>query len=89
MSSVLHRARIQIEGRMTREAIVEHFRGLSTDEKLELLYQLWDEVSEDLEKRPATDAERSFLEERLRVIESDPRGHRSWPEVRDDLLSDK
>ena len=74
---------------MTRHAIVEHFRGLSTDEKLELLYELWDEVSDDLEKRPATDAERNFLEERLRAVESDPRGGRAWQDVREDLLSDQ
>ncbi|MCK5798162.1 MAG: addiction module protein [Deltaproteobacteria bacterium] len=72
---------------MTRQSIVAHFRGLSTDEKLDLLYELWNEVSDDLEQRPATNAERSFLEERLRAIESDPRAGRSWQEVREDLLS--
>ena len=35
---------------MTRHTIVEHFRGLSTDEKLELLYELWDESLRTLRK---------------------------------------
>ena len=74
---------------MTKQAIFEHFQGLETDDKLDLLYQLWDEVSTELEKRPATDAERRFLDDRLRDIATDPRTARSWSEVRDDLLADK
>ena len=74
---------------MTKQAIFEHFRGLATGDKLDLLYELWDEVTAELEKRPATDAERRFLDERLRDIAADPRPARSWNEVREDLLADK
>jgi putative addiction module component (TIGR02574 family) len=70
---------------VTKEAIVDGFRGLNTEEKLELLYRLWDEVSKDLETRPATDAERRFLDDRLRDIQGDPRPERSWEDVRRDL----
>ena len=74
---------------MTKQAIVESFRGLEAADKLDLLHQLWDEIAEELENKPATDAEKRFLDQRLRDIESDPRGNRSWEEVRDDLLADK
>ena len=74
---------------MTKQAIFEHFRGLTADDKLDLLYELWDEVTRELEQRPATDAERRFLDDRLRDVEADPRVARSWDEVRDDLLADK
>jgi hypothetical protein len=39
---------------VTKQAIVESFRDLETDDKLDLLHQLWDEISEEMEKRPAT-----------------------------------
>lgn len=74
---------------MTKQAIVESFRGLDAADKLDLLHQLWDEIAEELESKPATQAEKRFLDQRLRDIEADPRGNRSWEEVRDDLLADK
>jgi putative addiction module component (TIGR02574 family) len=77
-----------MEASVTKQAIVEHFKELDAEDKLDLLYRLWDEISEDLQTRPATDAEKRFLEQRLRDIESDPRGARSWDAVRDDLLTD-
>ena len=72
---------------MTNKAIFEHFTALSTEDKLELLYRLWDVIAEEMQKRPTTDAERAFLEQRLLEIGTDPRGSRSWDEVRDDLLA--
>jgi len=74
---------------VTKQAISEHFRGLSTDAKLDLLYELWGEVTAELEQRPATEAERRFLEDRLRDIEADPRSARPWDDVRAELLADR
>lgn len=71
---------------MTKQAIVEGFRALSTDEKLDLLYHLWDEIALELEKRPPTEAERRFLDDRLRDIAADGRPARPWQDVRDDLI---
>ena len=71
---------------MLTPLIVDQIQGLSTDEKLELLYRLWDAITEDLQERPATDAERKYLDDRLRDIQADPRPNRAWEEVRDDLL---
>jgi len=66
--------------------IVEDFRHLSLEEKLALLHSLWDEVAAEAEARPLSEAERRFIEERIRGIESDPRPDRDWPALRDDLL---
>lgn len=71
---------------MTKQAIVEGFRDLSTDDKLDLLYRLWDEIAAELERRPPTEAERRFFDDRLRDIATDPRADRPWEEVRADLL---
>ena len=72
---------------MTTSMIVDHIQGLSTDEKLELVYRLWDEIARELQNRSATDAERRYLDDRLRDINADPREGRNWEEAREDLLS--
>jgi hypothetical protein len=72
---------------LPKDTIVEEFRALHTEEKLAVLRSLWDEVVEELEGRPATEAERRFLDDRLRDIADDPRPPRSWDEARDDLLA--
>ena len=74
---------------MTKQALVDGFRGLSTDDKLELLSRLWDEVAPELEKRPASAEERDFLDERLRDVERDSRPDRPWEDVRRDLRRGK
>jgi putative addiction module component (TIGR02574 family) len=74
---------------MTKQEIIEQLRGLDTDDKLDLLYRLWDEIAEELESRPASEATRRFLDDRLRDIEADPRPGRSWDEVRGDLLPER
>ncbi len=68
------------------QEIVDEFRRLDLEAKLELLHSLWDEIIPDLAGRPPSEAERMFLEVRLRDIEADPRPDRSWLEVRDELL---
>ncbi len=72
---------------MSTQAITDHIQRLTTDEKLELLYRLWDEIAGELQARPATDAERRYLDDRLRDISADPREDRRWEEAREDLLA--
>lgn len=72
---------------MRNETIVEHFRQLPTDEKLQLLRTLWSELEAEAAERPLTDEERRFLDERLRDIEEDPRTDRPWEDVRSDLIN--
>ncbi len=72
---------------MSTQPLADQINRLTTDEKLELLYRLWDEIARELEARPATDAERRYLDDRLRDISADPRGSRTWEEARDELLA--
>lgn len=72
---------------MSTEAILEHCRTLSLDEKLRVLEELWDEIQSEGAVRPITDDERAFLEERIREAEADPRPDRSWEDVRHELLN--
>ena len=71
---------------MSARRIAEDFRKLNLDEKLALLHSLWDEVATEAEARPLSDDERRFLDERIRIAESDARPDRDWASVRDDLL---
>ena len=72
---------------MSNDAIIEHCRTLSFEEKLALLGALWDEIEAEESERPLNEDERRFLDERVREIESDPRPDRRWEAVRDELLS--
>jgi hypothetical protein len=71
---------------MTDPAILERFNCMSLEAKLALLHELWSEVLGELEHRPATDAEKRFLDERLQALENDEREDRGWDDVREDLL---
>lgn len=66
--------------------IAEEFRQLSLEDKLALLHALWDEVAAEAEARPLSEAERRFLDERMRALESDVRPDRDRTSVRDELL---
>lgn len=66
--------------------IAEEFRKLGLEDKLALLHGLWDEVAAEAETRPLSEAERAFLDERMRALESDTRADREWASVRDELL---
>jgi hypothetical protein len=74
---------------VTKQALVEGFRELSTDDKLEVRSRLWDEIAPELERRPASPEERELLEERLREIDRDARPDRAWEDVRRELLPGK
>ena len=74
---------------MRDEQIVQHFRSLSSDEKLDLLRRLWTELEADAATRPLTDDQRRFLDERLRDIAEDDRPDRDWHDVRTELLSER
>jgi hypothetical protein len=70
---------------MQRTEIVEGFRALSTEEKLDLLSVLWDEVSVEAEARPLSEPEREFLEDRIRRLAEATRPDRDRKDVRRDL----
>ncbi len=67
------------------DAIVEKFRSLSIEEKLALLHTLWDEVASEATAAPLSEAQRVFLDERLRETEADG-DDVDWATLRNELL---
>jgi putative addiction module component (TIGR02574 family) len=73
---------------MDTQQIVEAFRKLPAAERVRLVEELWDEVAQELERRPLTEAERRLLDERLGQHEEHPSDVEPWETARDDLLRD-
>jgi putative addiction module component (TIGR02574 family) len=57
--------------------------GLSPSERLELIEQLWDSLSD--EDVPLTDAQRKELDARLDALESEGPVGVPWEQVRDEM----
>ncbi len=69
---------------MTAAPTVESL-GLATlpaDQRLALAEQLWDTVVADLEAEPLTAAQRTELERRIVLADTDPARGTPWDEVR-------
>lgn len=60
------------------------FSGLSTDERLELIAELWDSL-DPRELPPPTTDELAELERRAAEARANPGAGRSWDEVKRDL----
>ncbi len=54
---------------------------MSAEERLELIEQLWESLSETSEAVPMTKAQREELDRRLDDLESSPPGGIPWEEV--------
>lgn len=62
------------------------FDGLSADEKIRYVQDLWDYIAANTAKVPVPDWHRRVLDERLAEYHADPHEGESWPQVRDRLL---
>lgn len=57
---------------MSIEPIVSRFRKLSSDEKIRLVQEFWDEIAEEVARMPLTESQRRLLDERLADEEHNP-----------------
>jgi putative addiction module component (TIGR02574 family) len=73
---------------MDTQQIVDAFRRLPIAERARLVEELWEDVARELEKRPLSEAERRFLDERLRQHDETPTDVEDWETARDDILGD-
>ena len=71
---------------MDTQTILDHFRSLDTNKKLEVLDQLWEQVSADPDAIPLSEAQRELLDERLRQHEEKPQDVCGWDEVKSEAL---
>ncbi|MFQ5791776.1 MAG: addiction module protein [Acidobacteriota bacterium] len=73
---------------MSSEPILSKFRELEADEKIRLVQDLWDEIAEEVSRRPLTEAQRRLIDERLAYEEQNPEDVEPWPKAKDDILRD-
>lgn len=71
---------------MDAEPIIETFRRLPSTEKIRLVQQLWDEISEEASHLPLTDSQRRLLDQRIDDHETTPDDVEPWEAAREDLL---
>ncbi len=64
------------------------FDGLSADEKLDYVQNLWDHISADSEKVSVPEWHRNVIAERLAEYRANPDDGEVWDEVRDELLEE-
>jgi len=73
---------------MSIDSIVSRFRELSSDEKIRLVQELWDQIAEDIARMPLTESQRRLLDERLADEENNPDDVEPWTKAKDDIFRD-
>lgn len=56
--------------------------GLSPDERMLLIEELWESLSANEESIPVTDAQKADLDRRLSALRTDPKAGSPWQEVK-------
>src|SRR5207247_598522 len=71
---------------MRIEPIVSRFRKLSSDDKIRLVQEFWDEIAEEVAHMPLTESQRRLLDERLTDEQLNPDDVEPWAKAKDDIL---
>jgi len=69
--------------------VLEQAIGLSVEEKLKLIDDLWDSMSKDPEKIPVADWQRAELTRRLESQRQNPQPGQIWEEVEREIRNGK
>ena len=72
-----------------KPAEIPQLRDAPLASKLELVEELWAEITAKAESLPLPDWQVHELDESLRDYEANPREGKHWPEIRDGLLGNK
>jgi putative addiction module component (TIGR02574 family) len=67
--------------------IPPEFDDASTEERIEFVTKLWDQIVQSGEDIPIPDHHKRILEERLREYRANPQPGKPWAQVRDELLA--
>jgi putative addiction module component (TIGR02574 family) len=59
---------------------------LSTAEKIELMHELWESISAEVESFPLSEAQKREIDRRLAAHEADPTSAIPWEQVKRDTL---
>jgi putative addiction module component (TIGR02574 family) len=71
---------------MSIDSIVSSFRELSSEDKIRLVQDLWDQIAQEIARMPLTESQRRLLDERLADEENDPDDVEPWAKAKDDIL---
>ncbi len=71
---------------MSVEPIVSKFRELSSEDKIRLVQEFWNEIAEEIARMPLTESQRRLLDERLMDEENNPEDIEPWAKAKDDIL---
>ena len=71
---------------MSIDSIVSSFRELSSEDKIRLVQDLWDQISQEIARMPLTESQRRLLDERLADEENNPDDVEPWTKAKDDIL---
>ena len=66
--------------------VLKHALGLSVEDRLELIEEIWDSLAATPEAIPVTDAQRRELARRRRAHARNPSAAKPWGEVRAKLV---
>ena len=73
---------------MSTEPILSKFRELEADEKIRLVQDLWNQIADEVSRRPLTEVQRRLIDERLADEEEHPDDVEPWTKAKDDILRD-
>ena len=73
---------------MSVDSIVSRFRELSSDDKIRVVQELWDQIAEEIARMPLTESQRRLLDDRLVDEETNPDDVEPWTKAKDDILRD-
>ena len=68
--------------------IPPEFQGLSIEERIARVQQLWDFIAESPDEIPVPNSHKKILDQRLSSYEQGESGESGWEEVRDQLLKE-
>ena len=71
---------------MSIDSIVSSFRELSSEDKIRLVQDLWDQIAHEIARMPLTESQRRLLDERLADEENNPDDVEPWTKAKDDIL---
>ena len=73
---------------MSTLPLVAQFRELSSDEKIRLVQELWNEIADEVSRMPLSDSQRRLLDDRLADEEQNPDDVEPWAKAKEDILRD-
>lgn len=71
---------------MSTQEISESFRKLPPGERIRVLQELWDVVSDDVAEMPVSEQTRRLLDERIQQHEEEPTDVEPWEHAREEIL---